>query len=388
MNYKLSDLLSEEETTFVTTRKGDTRVVNISDKEAQSLKKDSNITGIETSKGRRIKETEELPADVMQDEQTGITEDQTTQVAQEVKNILVTTIRSTGEGVQEVSVIDVDSRDFTIEVKYEESDKTTPYNFTIDLNNQLHLIDFDKDTVLGEVGFKPSGEPILNQVLVKDELLKAFRSKYLQESNRSLSKKELLEIIEQAYIEVLREDTKVLPTSGEEILGKFPTLRKNLVNLFTKQYDSFISDIQWIAPKPTTFKVILKNNEEFFLKWMGKGFEAQIAGKKYYLPKVTEYQQALDKLNEILRYASIGTGKEEDGELPGEPDFGGGADFGGGPADFGGEELPGGDEVEFEEPGEEPLSESKEYKLFLENYKSTKIDRIVSRYKNLKRNNI
>ena len=169
-----------------------------------------------------------------------------------------------------------------------------------------------------------------------------------------MNKKELREIIEEAYYEVLEEQA-VLRTSAEEIIGKFPTVRKTLIDLFTKEYDFFVKDIQWIAPKPTTFKIVLDNDQLMYLKWMGKGFEAEIAGKKYYLGKVDEFQQALDKVNELLKYAAPGEAEE-----PAEDEFGGDAfGGGGGGGDFGGEEGPeaGEEEVEFEEPGEEPTGE-------------------------------
>ena len=173
-----------------------------------------------------------------------------------------------------------------------------------------------------------------------------------------LTKKELREIIEEGLIEVLREQA-VLQTSSQEILGKFPTLKKTLAGLLTSEFDTFVKEVEWVAPKPTSFRVVLANDDHFFLKWMGKGFEAQIAGKKYYLSSLPEYQQALDKLNELLRYEPIGVDRQstEPGtEEPtgGEGEFGGGSDSG---ADFTEPtepELEGGEEVEFEEPAEEP----------------------------------
>lgn len=178
-----------------------------------------------------------------------------------------------------------------------------------------------------------------------------------------LTKKELREIIEEGLIEVLREQA-VLQTSSQEILGKFPTLKKTLAGLLTSEFDTFVKEVEWVAPKPTTFRVVLANDDHFFLKWMGKGFEAQIAGKKYYLSSLPEYQQALDKINELLRYEPIGVDKQSTEPGMEEPageegGFGGGSDLG---SDFGAEpeptepELEGGEEVEFEEPAEEPTT--------------------------------
>jgi hypothetical protein len=176
-----------------------------------------------------------------------------------------------------------------------------------------------------------------------------------------LTKRELREIIEESLIEVLREQA-VLQTSSQEILGKFPTLKRTLAGLLTSQFDTFVKEVEWVAPKPTTFRVVLANDDHFFLKWMGKGFEAQIAGKKYYLGSLPEYQQALDKINELLRYEPIGVDKQSNepgAEIPGDEGGFEDAGFGGG-GGFEPEpeptepELEGGEEVEFEEPAEEP----------------------------------
>jgi len=94
---------------------------------------------------------------------------------------------------------------------------------------------------------------------------------------------------------------------------------------------------------------------------MGKGFQAQVEGKKYFLNDTQEYQQALDKINDILKTGPITTGEEPGGEdfAGAEPAAGGGGggDFPGGEAggavdttaDFEAEETPG-----EEEAGTEP----------------------------------
>ena len=181
-----------------------------------------------------------------------------------------------------------------------------------------------------------------------------------------MKRSELRDIIVEAYIEVLRETPEVpaLKTSTQEILGKFPTVKKALVKLMTHEFDEFVEDVKWVAPKPSTFTVVLKNGQTFNLKWMGKDFDATIEGKNYYLGTVSTYQQALDATNRILRDGPISQGEE-----PGDEQFGaeapgaaggGGGDFPGGeagapeagaeeaPADFGAEggEEAGGPEEE------------------------------------------
>ena len=172
-----------------------------------------------------------------------------------------------------------------------------------------------------------------------------------------MKKSELRNLIIEAYVQALKEvETPALKTSTQEILGKFPTVKKALVSLFTNEYDEFIEDVKWTVPKPSTFKVVLKNGQTFDLKWTGKGFDATIEGKGYFLNNVSEYQQALDALGRIMKDGPITQGEEPGGEdFAAEPAAGGGggADFPGGeggapeaggaeeaPADFGAE--PGG----------------------------------------------
>jgi hypothetical protein len=179
----------------------------------------------------------------------------------------------------------------------------------------------------------------------------------------AISKKELQELMLEAYVEVLQEEEgAVLKTSTEEILGKFPTVKKTLVSLFTQEYPEFVTDVRWVVPKPSTFAVDLKNGQSFNIKWMGKGFEAQIEGKKYYLDTLPQYQQALDKINDLLKNGPISQGEEPGGEEFGAPAAepaaggGGGGDFPGGEAG-GGEETPA---PEGEEGGEAAGAEFEE----------------------------
>ena len=179
-----------------------------------------------------------------------------------------------------------------------------------------------------------------------------------------INRKNIRDLLEEAFYEVLSEQE--LKTASQEILGKFPTLKRQLVALLSEEFEEFIDEVKWIAPKPSTFQVVLQNGEKFFLKWNGAGFEAQIAGKQYALNYVSEFQQALDKLNELLKSGPLKSLADMDAEAEaeaGDDEFGGG-DFGGGDDDFGGEEggeedfdageEEEGEDVEFEEPGEEP----------------------------------
>jgi len=117
--------------------------------------------------------------------------------------------------------------------------------------------------------------------------------------------------------------TPVQPTQEVHyLLYKFPQLKKTVSQLFGNQYNDFLESIEWIVPRPTTFKLNLKNGEHIFLKWEGKSFQAQIQGKRYMLELVGEFEQALDRLSEVLKYNPIKFGDESQmgpaGELEGE----------------------------------------------------------------------
>jgi len=166
----------------------------------------------------------------------------------------------------------------------------------------------------------------------------------------------------------------VLEDATDQILGKFPTVKAAIIKLQTEQFKEFVESIDWISPRPSSFRVNLKNGQDYILKWTGKTFEAQILGKRYLLSNIAEYQQALDKLAILYKEAPMtGAGEGEPADVDTGGGGGGGGDFPGGDAAGGGGE--GGDEVDalggdeggeeggadltgepidFEEPAEEP----------------------------------
>ena len=163
----------------------------------------------------------------------------------------------------------------------------------------------------------------------------------------------------------------VLEDATDKILGRFPTVKAAIIKLQTEQFKEFVESIDWISPRPSSFRVNLKNGQDYILKWTGKTFEAQILGKKYILSNIAEYQQALDKLAILYKEAPMtgaGDGEAADvdtggggggggGEFPGEEGGAeGGEDFeadDAGGEEGGGADL-GGEEIDFEEPAEEP----------------------------------
>ena len=160
----------------------------------------------------------------------------------------------------------------------------------------------------------------------------------------------------------------VLEDATDKILGKFPSLKAVLIKLQTEQFKEFVQSIDWVSPRPSSFRVNLKNGQDYILKWMGDGFQAQIQGKRYYVNKIDDYQQALDKLELLYRESPMkGAGEGEPADVDTGGGGGGGGDFPGGDGGAaGGDDLTpddGGDDgggadltdepVDFED-GEEP----------------------------------
>jgi hypothetical protein len=114
------------------------------------------------------------------------------------------------------------------------------------------------------------------------------------------------------------ESEKSIYFSKFSILDKFPDLDTELNKLLTPQYGEFIKDIDWVAPRPTTFRIKLNNEQYFYLIYGEKSWTAQIEGKKYWLTHLPEEQRAAESLARVLRYGGIEETKPEQ-ETPSEP---------------------------------------------------------------------
>ena len=94
-------------------------------------------------------------------------------------------------------------------------------------------------------------------------------------------------------------------------LTKFPELKKVIVDLLTHEFDNFVASIDWVAPKPTTFRINLKNDFNFYLIFTKTSWIAQIEGKKYYLLNLPEEERAITAVSRILRYGAPGSADAE-----------------------------------------------------------------------------
>lgn len=124
--------------------------------------------------------------------------------------------------------------------------------------------------------------------------------------------------------EVDRMEPKIQSFEDDPInylLQKYPTLQKTLQMLMSSAYKDYITGIYIIAPKPTTFKVVLHNGQYFILTFLEKAYEATVAGKKFYLQTIGERERCT---NAIARLLAMGNPIETEGaegaeQTAGEP---------------------------------------------------------------------
>jgi len=141
-----------------------------------------------------------------------------------------------------------------------------------------------------------------------------------------MTKTEFKERIKGLAFEVIKDRKKSEIAAVEyDELTKFPELKEIIVSLLTADFDPFLASIDWVAPRPTTFRINLRNNENFYLIWMGRSWIAQVEGKKYYLLNLPEEERAVEAIARILRYGVPGSDEEAAGVSAGsDTDAGGG----------------------------------------------------------------
>ena len=120
-----------------------------------------------------------------------------------------------------------------------------------------------------------------------------------------MTKQELRDKIKVLVKTVYRDRVSIEQAAVEyDELTKFPELKDVIVSLLGPQFDLFVASIDWVAPKPTTFRINLKNGENFYLVYTPRTFIAEIEGKKYYLLNLNEQENAENAIARILRYGA------------------------------------------------------------------------------------
>ena len=158
-------LAEKDETMFISTKGGDTKAVAMDRKSAMDLKKDPNITGIDTAKGQKIKEQDGVKFSV----------EETKAIAKSVGKGLLKALKQAGDEVARIKAHRIEENSFDIHITYKGEKGQDEFSFYIS-DDSLHLVDFSFDKELVDVGVKPSGEAIVNVDVLANELLKHFKS--------------------------------------------------------------------------------------------------------------------------------------------------------------------------------------------------------------------
>jgi hypothetical protein len=120
-----------------------------------------------------------------------------------------------------------------------------------------------------------------------------------------MTREELIARIKRLAPQAIKKQEKIETIAIEyDELTKFPELKHVIVDLLTDEFNKFMSSIDWVAPRPTTFRINLKNNQEFYLIFGKRSWIAQIEGKKYYLINLPEEERAAEAISRILRYGA------------------------------------------------------------------------------------
>ena len=106
---------------------------------------------------------------------------------------------------------------------------------------------------------------------------------------KRLIKEELEDFVSQQQRETISFEDNPL----EYIIQKYPSLDAAMSDLLTDNYRDFITGIYVITPKPTTFRILLHNGQEFYLIYGPKAYTAKVSGKKYFLfTKISSFSSA------------------------------------------------------------------------------------------------
>ena len=110
------------------------------------------------------------------------------------------------------------------------------------------------------------------------------------------------------------------------LIYRFPGLKKSIEELMSPSFGRFITAVDLVAPKPTTFKVTLINGYDFNITYLKKDtWQAKVAGKKYYLLNIGEAERAAQAIADLLDLSpSLKEGEEAAPAPPPPTETGGG----------------------------------------------------------------
>ena len=132
---------------------------------------------------------------------------------------------------------------------------------------------------------------------------------------------ELREKIRALALQVVGEKSKADQAAvAYDELTKFPELKDIIVALLTHEFDAFLEGIDWVAPRPSTFRINLLNGQNFLLTYGTRSWIAQVEGKKYYLLNLDEEEFAAQAIARILQYGPASGAEVEGSETDSAPE--------------------------------------------------------------------
>ena len=136
-----------------------------------------------------------------------------------------------------------------------------------------------------------------------------------------MTKAELREKIRALALQVTGEKSKSDDAAlAYDELTKFPELKDIIVSLMTHEFDAFLEGIDWVAPRPSTFRINLLNGENFLLMYGTRSWIAQVEGKKYYLLNLDEEEYACQAIARILQHGPESGAEVEGSETDSAPE--------------------------------------------------------------------
>lgn len=154
--------------------------------------------------------------------------------------------------------------------------------------------------------------------LTEGKLRVAVRQ-YIKQLIKEQEEETELEAVESTEDETIEDEgigLEAMPTDDDEMLSRFPKLKDALIDVMSKDFKSFIKDIKYVAPKPTTFEIDLGENEKFHLIWAGEKMEfiCEVGGKKYWLIYDDERNQASKAISRLLKQGTTQTEEAPEAE--------------------------------------------------------------------------
>ena len=113
---------------------------------------------------------------------------------------------------------------------------------------------------------------------------------------RNFLRGETVEYVKEQAEEVISFEENPL----EYIIQKYPSLDDTLKDLLTDYYRDYVTGIFVVAPKPTTFKILLHNGQMFYLIYGPKSYIAKVSGKRYFLLNLNEEESAVLAIADLL----------------------------------------------------------------------------------------